>query len=61
MLVGYISATTAFVVVNQFFPSVYGWFTPGIIGGLLIAYWIRKVNQKNAEKLVDNIIIDKSY
>lgn len=43
MLGGYISASTAFVVVNQFFPSVYSWFIPGIIGGFIIAYWIRKV------------------
>ena len=46
MLGGYISASTAFVVVNQFFPSVYSWFVPGIIGGLIIVYWIRKVNKK---------------
>ena len=46
MLGGFISATTAFVVVNQFFPSVYSWFIPGIIGGFIIAYWIRKVNKK---------------
>jgi hypothetical protein len=46
MLGGYISATTAFVVVNQFFSSFYGWFIPGIIGGFIIAYWIRKMNKK---------------
>jgi len=43
MLGGYIAATTAFVVVNAFFPSFYGWFIPGIIGGFLIAYWVKKV------------------
>lgn len=46
MLGGYIAASTAFVVVNQFFPSIYGWFIPGIIGGFVIWYWIKKVQRK---------------
>ncbi len=46
MLGGYIAATTAFVVVNEFFPSPYGWFIPGIIGGFVIVYWFRKLNGK---------------
>ena len=46
MIGGYIMATTAFVVVNQFFPSFYGWFIPGIIGGFIIAYWMIKMNKK---------------
>ena len=46
MLGGYISAATAFVVVNEFFPSFYGWFIPGIVGGFIITYWIRKMNKK---------------
>ena len=46
MIGAYISATTAFVVVNQFFPSIYGWFAPSILGGFVIAYWIKKINRK---------------
>ena len=51
MLGAYISATTAFVVVNDFFPSFYGWFVPGIVGGFVIAYWIRKLNGKNSDAI----------
>lgn len=47
MIGGYISATTAFVVVNNFFPSFYGWFVPGIFGGIYITYWMMKLNKKN--------------
>ncbi len=50
MIGGYISATTAFVVVNNFFPSSYGWFIPGIIGGIYIAYWMMKLNRENLSK-----------
>ena len=48
MIGGYISAATAFVVVNQFFPSFYGWFIPGIIGGFVITYWTRKIKAKKS-------------
>ncbi|MFI2744220.1 DUF2306 domain-containing protein [Zhouia sp. PK063] len=46
MIGGYIAATTAFVVVNNFFPGFYSWFIPGIIGSIVIAYWMRKVSIK---------------
>lgn len=49
MIGGYISATTAFVVVNNFFPSFYGWFVPGTIGGFYIIYWIKKLNKKQPQ------------
>ncbi len=46
MLGGYISATTAFVVVNNFFGGIYGWFVPGLVGTGVIIYWLRKVSPK---------------
>lgn len=52
MLGGYISATTAFVVVNDFFSSIYGWFVPGIIGGFYIVYWIKKLNKQEEQLLL---------
>ena len=44
---GYISAFTAFVVVNQYLPGIIGWILPGVIGGFYIGFSIRKV--KNAQ------------
>ena len=49
MIGGYISATTAFVVVNNFFPGFYGWFVPGTIGGFYIIYWIKKLNKQQTQ------------
>lgn len=43
MIGGFISATTAFVVVNNFISGISAWFIPGIIGGFIIFYWIKKV------------------
>ena len=43
MLGGYISATTAFIVVNQLIPGIYGWLIPSFIGGVYIAFWFRKL------------------
>ena len=46
MIGGYIAALTAFVVVNNIFPKNYGWFIPGVLGGLYIMYWMNKLNRK---------------
>jgi uncharacterized membrane protein len=50
MMGGYISAFTAFVVVNQFFPPLINWLGPGFIGGFFISYWIRKVRKAEEVK-----------
>ncbi len=39
----YISAVTAFVVVNNLLPGISGWIAPGVIGGVFIAIWTKKV------------------
>ena len=46
---GYISAFTAFIVVNQFLPGIVGWILPGVIGGVFIAIWTRKVKKGQME------------
>lgn len=53
MIGGYISATTAFIVVNQFIPNIYGWFIPGTIGGFYIVYWIIKLNKKQNQAKIN--------
>jgi len=39
----YISAVTAFVVVNELLPGIYGWIAPGVIGGVFIAISSRRI------------------
>jgi len=48
---GYISAVTAFFVVNQILINLWNWFLPGIIGGIYIPFWIRKLNKKEISRL----------
>lgn len=43
---GYISAVSAFFVVNQILPGIWNWFTPGVLGAIFIVYWSRKVDRK---------------
>jgi len=42
---GYIACFSAFLVVNNAFPTYVNWFGPGIIGSVYITYWIRKVKR----------------
>lgn len=46
---GYISAVTAFFVVNHILPGLWNWFTPGLVGGVFIAYWMRKLDNKRPQ------------
>lgn len=43
---GYISAVSAFFVVNQILPGIWNWFSPGIVGGAFIFYWLKKLPVK---------------
>ncbi|WP_420572706.1 DUF2306 domain-containing protein [Kordia sp.] len=49
MLGGYISAVTAFVVVNQFIPGIAGWLVPSIFGVAYMNYWFWKLNKKTVK------------
>ncbi len=42
---GYISAFTAFIVVNQYLPGIVGWVAPSIVGSIFIAVSLRKVKK----------------
>jgi hypothetical protein len=50
---GLISATTAFVVVNNLLPGLYGWFGPTFLGGVFIFYYINKNRIK--QKLLSEV------
>lgn len=46
MMGAYIATTTAFIVVNDVFPTIYNWLAPGLIGGIIISYWSYKLKKK---------------
>ena len=46
MISGYVAAVTAFIVVNQWLPGVWAWFTPAIFGNIYLAYWFYKLRKK---------------
>jgi hypothetical protein len=43
MFGAYISATTAFIVANQIIPGIYGWLLPGVLGAIVITYFMRRL------------------
>jgi uncharacterized membrane protein len=43
MIGGYIAAITAFIVVNNCFSGIYGWFVPTLFGVPYIFYWFNKL------------------
>jgi uncharacterized membrane protein len=45
MIAGYISATTAFIVVNQILPGLVGWIAPTVIGSILIIIYARRYSK----------------
>lgn len=49
MLGGYISAVTAFIVVNQFISGIAGWLTPSVFGVSYMMYWFWKLNKKTGK------------
>lgn len=50
MVGGYISSITAFFVVNNILPGVWNWFIPGLIGGVYIAYWNKKLGRLHSKQ-----------
>lgn len=56
MISGYVSAVTAFVVVNQFIPGIWAWFTPAIFGNLYLTFWLIKLSKN---KTVANTVYKK--
>ena len=51
---GYIAAVTAFVVVNEFIPGIYGWLSPTVIGTIYIFY-----HQIRFRKKGENILTER--
>lgn len=45
---GYVAAVTAFIVVNGFFPGLWAWFLPTILGGIYASYYVIIEKRKRA-------------
>ena len=41
---GYISAVTAFFVVNEILPGLWNWFITTLIGSIYITFWMKKLS-----------------
>ncbi len=52
MTAAYISAVSAFLVVNQFLPPLYNWFLPSVFGSIFIIYWLLRVKKKTIKNKV---------
>ena len=53
---GYIAAVTAFVVVNEFIPGIYGWLSPTVIGTIYIVYHQVRFRKKGEKILAERKI-----
>lgn len=57
MVGGYIAATTAFLVVNQWLPGISNWFVPGIVGGSIIAWHAHRVRSRAASAIAALLVL----
>ena len=53
---GYIAAFTAFIVVNEFIPGIYGWLSPTVIGTIYIVYHQIRFRKKGEKILAERKI-----
>lgn len=52
MMGAYIASFTAFIVVNDFLPSLVGWLGPTVLGFIYIIYWNRKLKKKKKKATI---------
>jgi hypothetical protein len=57
MSAGLISMVSAFMVVNNFLPSLFNWFLPTIIGTILISLSLKKYTKTSSKLTVNNAIL----
>jgi uncharacterized membrane protein len=54
---GYIAAVTAFLVVNEILPGLWGWLSPTVVGTVYIIYHQRRFRQKGERILAERKIV----